>query len=53
MERIPYGLFESKEEALRVVKILARDGLHPWMVEGYKTEDGSVWWAVGFTETPL
>lgn len=52
MERIPYGLFESKEEARRVVEILSRSGLHPWMMEGYETEDGSTWFAVGFTGTP-
>ena len=53
MDRIPYGLFESKEEARSVAKILARDGLRPWAEDGYKTEDGSVWFAVGFTGTPL
>ena len=53
MKRIPYGLFETKEEALKVFKILASDGLHPWIVEGYKAEDGSVWCAIGFTGTPL
>lgn len=53
MDRIPYGLFSSKEEAARVFKTLQRDGLQPWMVEDYKTEDGSVWCAVGFTGTPL
>ncbi len=53
MKRSPYGLFESKEEALRVAKNLAHDGLHPWVEDEYQTEDGSVWCAVGFTGTPL